>query len=235
MLRFTSTLEELAIYSVANNFAAAGAVFQSIFTVVWAPTVYKWVSQNVDMALIDKIAMQALAAVCAIIALSGSLSWITDYFLPTQYGSVKYILLCLLIQPLFYTLSEITCVGISIQRKTIYTIWINLSAMLTNWVLSYLLVPTYGAAGAAFANSIAFTVFFFLRTEISARIWRRFPRVMMYLITTIFVLLAGTNAFIGACCAHDFKYIWLITLVLVMVISVRCKLLSVGKGMSGVK
>lgn len=68
-------------------------------------------------------------------------------------------------------------------------------AMLTNWVLCYLLVPISGASGAAIANAISFTVFFALRTEISARIWRGFERKELYCIATITVCCVIGNAF----------------------------------------
>lgn len=179
-LRTWSSLEQLAVYSLANSFAGAAIVFQSIFTVIWAPTVYKWVSQGVDMKIIDTVAQQALAVLGAIVALSGSLSWLCDLLLPQQYTDVKYVLLCMLMPPLLYTLSEVTCVGIAIKRRTIYSLWITLAALATNVFLSFLLVPPYGAAGAAVANATAFTVFFVARTEVSARIWLRFPRIKLY-------------------------------------------------------
>ena len=192
-LRSLSSLEELAVYSVANSFAAAALVFQSIFTVIWAPTVYKWKTQGADMAIVDKIGMQALAVVCAIVALSGCFGWVLDILLPDRYQSVKYIFLCMLIQPLLYTLSEITSIGIGIQRKTVFTVWITLFAMLFNWFLSYYLVPTHGAAGAAVANAIAFFAFFAARTEVSARIWRNFPRKKIYTSTLLCLIFVIAN------------------------------------------
>lgn len=179
-LRSWSTLDELAVYSVANSFAGAAIVFQSIFSVVWAPTVYKWVSQGVNMGVVDQIAQQALAIACVIIALCGALSWVCDFLLPERYAQVKYILLCMMMQPLLYTLSEVTSVGIGVQRKTVFSLWITLAALLANLALSYTLVPKMGAAGAAIANASAFTVFFVGRTEVSARIWRGFPRTRLY-------------------------------------------------------
>ena len=213
-LRSWSTLQELAIYSVANSFAAAAIVFQSIFSVVWAPTVYKWVSQGVDMTLVDKIAKQALAVVCFIVALCGSLAWICDWLLPPSYVQVKYVLLCMLMQPLLYTLSEITSVGIGIQRRTLYTVWITGAAFLGNLALSFYLVPLMGASGAAIANASAFTVFFIARTEVSARIWRSFPRAQLY--ASVFVLLTLAVASVhGAVLAPIALHgVWLVLLAL---------------------
>lgn len=202
-LRTFSNLEQLAIYSLSNNFAGAAFIFQSIFTVVWAPTVYKWLSEDVDMKVIDKVAQQALAVVCAVVTLLGSFSWICDYLLPPQYSEVKYILVCMLLPPLLYTLSEITCVGIAIQRRTIYSLWITLAAFVANLCLSYFLVPRYGAAGAAAANATAFTVFFVARTEISILLWRKIPRKRLY----IFIFILAFLSILNANCASFLNYI----------------------------
>lgn len=190
-LRSLSTLEELAIYSVASSFAGVAFVFQSIFSVLWGPMVYKWVAQNVDMKIVDGVAQQALAVVCAIVTLSGALSWLCDWVLPVTYQGVKYILLCMLLQPLFYTLSEVTCVGISIKRRTIFSLWITLVALCSNVFLSFLLVPDMGSAGAAIANAVAFTVFFIVRTEVSARIWRQFCRWRLYFCVVALLVLSA--------------------------------------------
>lgn len=189
-LRAWSSLDELAVYSVAGSFAGAAIVFQSIFTVIWAPTVYKWVSEGADMSVVDRVAKQALAIIFAIVAVCGSLSWLCDWLLPSRYSDVKYILLCMLMQPLLYTLSEITCVGIGIQRRTIHSVWITLLAMLMNIVLGYFIIPSHGAAGAAASNAIAFSAFFFARTEVSSRIWRSIPRVNLYFGVILLVSLA---------------------------------------------
>lgn len=189
-LRSLSTLDELAVYAVGNNFAGAAFVFQSIFSVLWAPTVYKWSAQGANMHAVDKIAQQVLAAVCVIAALSAMSAGLADYFLPAHYADVKNILLCMMMQPLLYTLSEVTAVGIGIQRRTELAIWVALAALATNAALSYGLVPRFGAIGAAVANATAFTVFFIARTEASARVWRDFSRRRLYSVVGLLWVLA---------------------------------------------
>ncbi|AIF47931.1 lipopolysaccharide biosynthesis protein [Dyella japonica] len=195
-LRSLSTLPELAIYSVSMSFAGVGVVFQTIFTVLWAPMVYKWVANGVDMRRVDDIAHQALAVVCAIWVLSGSLSWLTEWVLPAHYAPVKYLMLCCIGQPLLYTLSEITCVGIGITRRSMLSLWSTVAALLVNVAGSILLVPSYGAAGATAANAVAFLAFFVARTEASAHVWRPFPRARLYVFVTAAVGLSiATLAF----------------------------------------
>lgn len=209
LLRTQSSLGELGIYAVTNGFASAVAIFQSIFTIVWAPTVYKWVSQGLDMSRVDTVARQALAVVCAIFVLAGSLSWLTDYLLPAHYLSVKYMVLCAIVPPLLYTLSEVTCVGIGISRRTTLTVWVTLVALSCNVWLSWWLIPTHGAAGAVMANALAYVVFFIARTEASAFAWRQFPRIKLYFFVVLATALAVATVALGAGLPLHYAWLWL--------------------------
>lgn len=58
---------------------------------------------------------------------------------------MKYLILCLIAYPLLYTLSEATGVGISVTRKTVYSLYAPLIALGVN--VSLILIPVYGASG----------------------------------------------------------------------------------------
>ncbi|QAU25508.1 lipopolysaccharide biosynthesis protein [Dyella sp. M7H15-1] len=208
-LRSLSTLSELAVYAVSVSFAGVGVVFQTIFTVLWAPLVYKWVAHGVDMSRIDRVAQQALAVVCAIWVLCGTLSWVADFVLPARYLQVKYFMLCCIGQPLLYTLSEVTCVGIGITRKSMLSLWSTLAALIVNVAISVWLVPGHGAAGAVIANAMAFLVFFIARTEASAYVWRPFPRARLYACVVVAVGLSLVTLVWGPFAPVHFSYAWL--------------------------
>ena len=208
-LRSLSTFSELGIYSVAMSFAGVATIFQSIFSVVWAPIVYKWVAEGTDLTRIDGVARQALAVVCGIFLVCGLFSWLTDYVLPAEYINVKYLVLCAIVQPLLYTLSEITCVGISISRRTMLTVWVTLAALCTNVLLNLWLVPAHGAAGAVIANAVAFVVFFVVRTEASARVWRQFPRVRLYIFVSLAVIFSLATVALGPTLPFHYALVWL--------------------------
>lgn len=212
VLRRDSTMSELGLYSVTNSFAAAAAIFQSIFTVVWAPTVYKWINQGVDMSRLERISHQALGVVCLIFCLVGSFSWLTDYILPEFYINVKYLLVCAVAPTLLYTLSEITSVGIGVTRRTSLTIWITLAAVATNILISFWLVPDHGAAGAVIANAVAYLVFFVGRTEVSAKVWQHFPRARLYTHVMVFVAIAVATVILGPVLPFHYSLIWLAAL-----------------------
>lgn len=179
-LRSMSTFEELGIYSVTLSIAAVATVFSGVFNTIWAPMVYKWVSEGIDTKKVDEISEHVLAAIFFVIVLSGLFSWILPYLLPEKYEPIRYLITLCLIGPLLYTLSETTAVGISISRKTIYSMLASIGAMIVNAVGNYLLVPGYGALGAAISTSIAFFAFYMFRTEFSCLVWRSMPRVKSY-------------------------------------------------------
>lgn len=188
VLRMSGDFEELAVYSLALSFGSAATVFQTIFSTVWMPTVYKWVASNRDLDLVESVNGQLVAVVGAILMLSSMLSWAVDYFLPPVYAEVKYLLPACMLPPLYYTLSETTVVGLNIQRKTGYSVVIALIAFLVNFSLCFLLAGQFGAVGVASVNALAFFVFTILRTEFSRRVWRPLPRAKMYVSSGVYLL-----------------------------------------------
>jgi O-antigen/teichoic acid export membrane protein len=212
MLRSESNLGQLGIYSVTTSFAGVAYIFQSVFSVVWAPTVYKWVNEGVDMARVDGVARLVLAAVCGIWVLVGCFSWLTDFVLPLHYINVKYLVVCAIIPPMLYTLSEITCVGIGITRSTMLTVWVTLTALICNVILNLWLVPTQGAGGAVISNAISYFVFFVGRTEASAKVWRKFPRSRLYIHVMVLLVPAIALVELGPTLPFHYSFIWLLML-----------------------
>lgn len=187
-LRGLSSFSELGIYSISFSFAGVALIFQAIFSTVWAPMVYKWVKEGIDIDKIKTVINYAALVVVLIWSLSGSFSWLVTYILPENYNDVQYILVAAMAYPLLYTLSEATGVGINVKRQTLYSLLAAILALIINAVGNWLLIPNYGAAGAAIASAIAFLIFFVIRTEISSRIWISFPRIKMYLIVSLLAL-----------------------------------------------
>lgn len=184
-----SNLKELAIYSIATSLAGVAVILQSIFAVIWTPLAFKWQANGVDMQKVDNISQQVLAIICTIVVLCGSFSWLIDFILPESYSKVKFVILCCIIQPLLYTLSVITSIGIGIARKNILSLLSTLLALITNIILSLALIPKYGASGAAISNSLSYFVLFIVNTEASSRVWRKFPRRKIYIVVTVTVAL----------------------------------------------
>lgn len=193
-LRSYSSFSELGIYSVASSIAAVAMIFQTVFSTVWAPTVYKWAAEGIDPERIDQITEYVLAAVVFIFCGVGLFSWIVTYFLPSSYLSVKYLVTACMGYPLLYTLSETTVVGLSLQRRTGLAMLASIIAVIVSLIGNLLLVPRYGASGAAVATMFAFWIFLVSRTEFSILAWRPLPRLKLYALSFLCVITSAAIA-----------------------------------------
>ena len=68
--------------------------------------------------------------------------------------------------------------------------------MLTNFILNWMLIPRYGAIGAAIATGISYLVFFWTRTLISRKLWYKFKLKKFIVITIILLGISLTNCII---------------------------------------
>ena len=212
LLRDLAGLEELAVYSMAVSFGAAAMVFQSVFSTVWSPMVFKWVAQGGDTAKVAAVARQMTDAAAAIVCLAGLLSPAVTLLLPPQYAPVQFVLLSSLLFPLLYTLTEVSGIGIHVSKRNWPVPLISLAALLCNLLLLNLWIPLWGARGAAMATAVSFWLFFALKTELSARLWQPLPRGTLY---------GTTAACLAACLAYTacgdglypyFAAVWLVGL-----------------------
>ncbi len=189
-LRSVSTYDELAVYSVAASMASAVTIFAGIFNIIWSPMVYRWVANKADMNRVDAIAEQMTVLAFLLVCLAGGSSWLLNYLLPPAYANVPYIIVGCIVSPLFYTLSEVTGIGIAVTRRTTYSLFASAGSVILNTGLCYLFVPQHGATGAMIASVCAFGLFFVLRTEFSAYLWRSAHRTRKY-------IYAGSMAFLA--------------------------------------
>ncbi|MFQ2688065.1 lipopolysaccharide biosynthesis protein [Aeromonas caviae] len=203
-----SSYSELAVYSISVSFAAAAAIFQSVFSTVWAPTVYKWASKDEGHDKVIMVSRYVLLFVIILFCSAGLLSWVVPFFLPTEYAQVQGILVACLAYPLFYTLSETTVVGIGIARKSAYAMLACMLALLVNVACNYILIPRYGAAGAASSTALAFWFFLVFRTELSIRVWKPFPRWGLYGFTCCAVIGAMLSALQPKSIGHYIYLYW---------------------------
>ncbi|GAA5205007.1 lipopolysaccharide biosynthesis protein [Microbacterium kyungheense] len=189
-LRGRSTFEELGVYSVAVSVAGVATVIQSIFSIVWAPILYRRVSEGVHVELVEKVRDRGLAIVALAFAAVGTFSWTLDFILPNEYSSVIYLVIGTVAQPLLYTLSEITSAGIGVTRRTSFALVATVVALAAGIGLNLVLVPPLGASGSVIAAAMSFWLLFVMKTEASARIWYRYPRVRIHLLMGLAIVLA---------------------------------------------
>lgn len=207
-LRTLSSLSELGTYSVALSFAGAAVVVQTIFSVIWAPVVYRWAAADQGMERVDRVAQQLLAVVSLLFCAVGAFSFVVDEVLPEHYSAVKYMVLASIAAPLLYTLSEVSGIGINITRRTAWSMGATLVALFISAALNLLLVPQLGARGAVIANMAAYLGFLVTRTEASRRLWRPFPRARIYVTMVALCVLAFLTVLLGPASGTWYCLVW---------------------------
>ncbi|WP_318506403.1 lipopolysaccharide biosynthesis protein [Photobacterium leiognathi] len=208
-IRYYSSLDELGLYSVSVSFAGAAIILQSIFSTIWAPTVYKWAAENKNMDQIDRIRNYILLLILFIFCLTGLFSWVVKYILPLEYAKAQFIVISCLGFPLLYTLSETTVIGIGITKKSKYSMLVSIIAFGVNLLGNYFFIPIFGASGAAVSTCFSFYIFFILRTEFSVYLWRSFARSKMYFSITWVVILSIYCTLYAT--GDKYIYAWLMT------------------------
>lgn len=222
-LRMFSGLEELGVYAVSATLAGAMGVLSTIFSNLWHPMVYKWVKEGVDPGRIQLVYENMMVFVALLWSLAGMLSWVLVYFLPAEYKAIEYLIVACVSMPLFYMLSETTVVGIGITRKTSFSMFASIAAFVVNALLNYILIPEFGASGAALASVVAFFLFFVIRTESSAYLWESFPRGKLYVVSSCYMM-ATTVMVLSRAEIKYFIFVWLgVFLITMLLFAVRLK------------
>ncbi len=195
MLRSLCTYDELGLYTAASKIVNALGIIQTCFTTIWVPVAFRWHEEGKDrkyFELVMKLVAAGMSCICfGILMCKDLIGW----FLGDDFVKAIGVFPFLMLQPIMYTMSETTTLGISFNRKTGYNIVVSLLSGLTNLVLNYFFIPIWGGVGAALATGISYVVFFAVRTWISRRLWYKFPVGIF----CICIVMACAN-----CAAHTF-------------------------------
>lgn len=203
-LRVYSNYAELGLYASAVKISMSLSILQTGFTTFWIPFAYeRYTKTPDDRAFYGRFFNVLTFAFGVLIAGILLFDNILIQLFPPIYHDIKYIFPFLLFVPMLYTLSEVTVVGINYNKRTINHLYIAIGASLMNAVAAYLLVPAYGARGAAIATFVAYIVFFVLRTSISLKYYsvpydfRKFGVTMLIMSGFALAKLVFTNGYVN--------------------------------------
>lgn len=187
-LAFFDTKSELGRYAVALSIAGTINIFTSVFSIIWAPMVYR----NEERARDQSVIRPYLETVTLLTFVSAggvaAAAWFLPVIFPSDYADVAFFVPACMALPLLYILAEAFGIGIGVSRRMIFaTVASGVSAAAALGVCS-LLVPGYGARGAAFGVLIGAYCFLILRTEMGAALWYRLPSRSMYLAAGLYLI-----------------------------------------------
>lgn len=210
-LRIWSNFNEIGIFTTALKISSVFTIIQAAFTSFWVPTAYRWFTEKKEIRYFQ-IVSDVLLLTFSILFIG--ILILKDYIvllLSSDYSSTSFILGLLCLQPIMYTLSETTTLGIVFSKKSYLNIYVSILSIIPNILLNFLLVPNYGAVGAAAATGFSYICFFFLRSYYSYKYWKGFALKKHVIISLLMFTAAILNAF-------NFKNIILINLGILVII-----------------
>lgn len=159
MLASMSSVEEVGIYSVSFRFASIIFFVSSAFGQAWSPVAIKIRTDNPlnyrkiygDVLILLFFGMAFLAGVLGLF--SGE---VLDLLMGKEYIKSGLPMAVLGFAVVFQATQQITGMGISLEKKT--TLFAHLSWVTTamNFGMNWLLIPKFGALGAAWATAISY-------------------------------------------------------------------------------
>ncbi|SEH43961.1 Membrane protein involved in the export of O-antigen and teichoic acid [Halobacillus karajensis] len=167
-----NSFEELGIYTAAYKIVGLVVALQSAFSSFWTPVSFerfnKYPKDTDFFSEIMKIMTFFMSILAVLTILSKDLF---VFLLGGDYQSASLVIPFLIFMPIFYTISEITVVGINFLKKTLWHVPIAIVSCLTNIIGNWFLVPEHGAIGAAIATAVSYLCFFILRTYLSTKMY----------------------------------------------------------------
>lgn len=226
------TYADVGIYSSAMTLVSIFAIIQSTFNSLWGPMqVEHYVKHPEDTGYIQK-ANRMITVVMFFLGIS--LILVKDVFallLGEKYRMAGMILPFLIFNPIMYTISETTCAGIGVSKKSYLNIVVAAGACITNYIGNTLLVPHLGCQGAAISTGISYIVFWVLRTVISNRYYYVDYGIPKFLFITLLTSgYAFYNTFYAFSWVSVVFYVVLASLLLVLYFSAVKDMLKMGVG-----
>lgn len=159
---------DLGIYSSAASFLSLFAILQSSFTTVWWPSAMKNFEKNPD----DKsLYIKANDIICFVMVMVGFTFILFKDFviilLGENFRSAVVILPFIIFQPILYTLSETTVVGLNFKKKSKAQLCITISSLLFNIAINILLTKKFGIIGTSVAVGLSYIFFLTMRSLLS--------------------------------------------------------------------
>lgn len=160
MLAAWSNIQEVGIFSIAYKFAAIVTFISSAFGQAWSPHAIKLMRDDVDYrrtySRIFSIWFFILAIIGFIISLFSKELLIL--LTPKEYWPATNVLIIITAGTVMYGTTQITALGISLEKKTGFLTFGAALSALFNLVLNIILIPRFGATGAAISTMLSYTL-----------------------------------------------------------------------------
>ncbi|HHW58909.1 MAG: oligosaccharide flippase family protein [Bacteroidales bacterium] len=189
---------EVGLYSAAFKIVAVMSLLQNSFANYWVPVSYETYEKNPNnTAFFEKISLFISAIMFACGMLLVIFKDVIFLLLESSYRGAAGLTAFLILMPIMDTVAYVTTIGINFKKKTyLYIIRAVISATL-NVIGNIILVPKYGAEGAALSTGISYVVYFFIGTYYSQKLYPvDYHLNKFYTCAFIFLIVAFINTFV---------------------------------------
>ena len=158
LLNIFGSLAQTSEYSVAYSLGSAiSIVVISPFTLAWAAAMFT-IAKRKDAATVFQMIFRLFGFFLLFAAFGLSLAGklLLFWLFPPVYHTAAFVIPIVSASLTFYGLYYIVNVGLNIKRKTWVSSIFSTIAAITNLVLNLVLIPRYGAMGAALATLLAY-------------------------------------------------------------------------------
>src|SRR3989440_4679136 len=196
LLSFFGSLAQTASYAVAYSLGGIlNVVILGPFTLAWPSAMFS-IAKREDAPRIFRLVFLWYSIVLLFVAFALSLaSTIMLYlFFPPTYRSAAFIIPIIALSTLFYGIYNIFTIGISIKRKTWFVVVFTSVSALVNVGLNLVLIPHYGAMGAAMSTLLAYAFLSMIAYIVNQRIYP----IPFEISTFIIALVIGTGFYVGS-------------------------------------
>lgn len=177
---------ELGIYASTGFFVGALAVIQNGFKTYWAAFMFG--NYKTEQYKIIKVHDYIVLFVIFILGAFIIFQNVFYNLIGVQYQGSRYFFTLIMIYPLFNLISETTAYGITIAKKTKYSLIIYLISMMVNLMFCYVLVNNSGIMGIAIALMLSAILQIGLSTIVGQKYYKSINNPKKTLIAIILIL-----------------------------------------------
>jgi O-antigen/teichoic acid export membrane protein len=189
------SLSQTASYAVAYSLGGVvSVVVLSPFTLAWPAALFS-IAKKDDAANIFRLVFRwySFILLFATFALSLVGMIVLNVFFPPSYQSAAFIIPIIALSTMFFGVYNIFTTGIAVKRKTWFAVVFTTVAALVNVGLNLLLIPHYGAFGAALSTLLAYAILALIAYRVNQRIYP----IPYEISTFIIALIIGIGFFTG--------------------------------------
>lgn len=168
VIKYYCDFAEVGIYAAANSIIAVFSVITTSFNTLWMPLAIEKYEKNENEKIFFIFGNDIITIIMFFIAATVILCKdIVIILLGDSYQRAISVFPFLIFYPIMYAISESTVAGINFKKKSYYHVLISATVCLCNLLGNLILVPKFGATGAAISTGISYIIFFVIRSYFS--------------------------------------------------------------------